>query len=472
MSRGLVLFLLAGIVGLTVGEKTCATSFSATSFNPLVSSFSAETGCFELGVGEEDELVGTVNARNVVKTQGPNQGQPCIRFEFRVRNGLGIRRAKVGLWNKEVPRNQSRFTRKRKFLDNEPSMVRVDACMEHIPTDDTCCSGEEFSPSLVLEAKVRMDDGKVRTASLVPIRAPPAPVTMRTPNVRRAQRPPDSLCLTNTIRACEVFTDLDAETFWTCNFTIGCQTVGGVPDFFGFNRFDIDEGKVQVAGLPGVDVAPNRFELSIYEIPASPTPPVPGAAYYAAEALTVVRRQAVSGQNREGLQTVIFDVPELPEIRAVAFALEALVLEQEDTRYAVRETARRVLLDFISFSEYRVETNSGPLELEMSAENSLFGRLPDTGIVGRIGSAICGFCLPLGAEPKGEWSVLPPGKPDDSLNEAQFPPEFARLPGNCIYEARIETIGNGCMEVDFEFPGMLEVEEVVQGQVVCKCVLI
>mmetsp|Transcript_21246 Transcript_21246/g.30876 ORF Transcript_21246/g.30876 Transcript_21246/m.30876 type:complete len:225 (-) Transcript_21246:300-974(-) len=163
MKYGLVVTLFLGICGLAVGEVATCASF----FNPLVSSFKSVPSCYVLRVEGEPAGIsaGIVSSSDVVKTQGPNKGETCLRFIFVVRDGLGIRRARVGLWNQEIPLSNARFTRKRKFLDTEPTTVRVDACLDDIQTEADCCTGEQTT-FLVAEAKVRMENGKVATATL------------------------------------------------------------------------------------------------------------------------------------------------------------------------------------------------------------------------------------------------------------------------------------------------------------------
>uniref|UniRef100_A0A7S0BSI0 Secreted protein n=1 Tax=Rhodosorus marinus TaxID=101924 RepID=A0A7S0BSI0_9RHOD len=161
MKYGLVVILLAGTCAWAVGDRTTCADF----FNPIVNEFTSLPSCYPLEV--EGEPVGIIKNNDVSKRQGPNKGETCVRFTIIVRDGLGIRRAKVGLWFQvlAIPLSNVRFTRKRKFLDTEPTRVRVDVCLDDIPTGSDCCTGENII-GLVAEAKVRMENGKVATAGL------------------------------------------------------------------------------------------------------------------------------------------------------------------------------------------------------------------------------------------------------------------------------------------------------------------
>ncbi|KAJ8903120.1 hypothetical protein NDN08_006435 [Rhodosorus marinus] len=440
MKYGLVVILVAGIVGLTVGEaSTCADYF-----NPLVSSFTASHGCYGLEV--DGTAVGFVNSSDVVKTQGPNKGEKCFRFTFVVRDGLGIRRAKVGLWLRDIPSDNARFTRKRKFLDSEPTTVRVDACLDDIQTERDCCSGGGGNLLLVGEAKVRMEDGKVRTASLVGNRSP-TPVRLQA-----SDSPPASSTIscpdTSPISACDPSAGEDAE-FLTCGLELSCKELGEEPLYVGINRIDIDGGTVQLVASPlrgAQEILPSQLELTVYEgIPTSTEAPMP------AEAKTVIRRPASSLLIEDSSSSLFatFSVPELSGLpSSVAFAVEFVNPEVVDIRYSVRASLeiQRNLIQFVSFrsSPALMFAATGPLNVGKSAVSSLYGELPSEGVVGRIGSVICGYCIPayLG-NTLGEWVTLEPNQ-TQGLNEGQFDFSLARLPNRCIFEAEIEMIGSEC----------------------------
>ncbi|KAJ8905627.1 hypothetical protein NDN08_002133 [Rhodosorus marinus] len=462
MKHGLVVILLAGIFGLTVGDDaTCATFF-----NPLVSYYTISPSCYTLEV--EDETVGTVSNSDVVKTQGPNKGETCIRFTFVVRNGLGIRRAKLGLWLRDIPLDQARFTRKRKFLDSEPNTVRVDACLDDIQTEGDCCSEESSTPLLVVEAKVRMEDGKVRTARLVgndgaPVRQQVSDPPLATSDITcRPQALSPSLL-------CDRVSDQDGIPFWACRVALSCLVVGSPPEFGGINRIDKFAGTVQVVIVPAeTEFEPGAIELTLYE------PMIPlrtSGNSIRANANTVVRRPAASVQDFGSFSIVTFAVPELAELFIVAFTVEFAFTPP--LRYSVRaQEKQRDLVEFISFFTGQVVANSGPYK-GLQATDSYFGGpleppglLEDVTVVGRIGSVVCGYCFNSNLPPRGEWEVLQSGQPE-GLNEGQFSAELARQPGRCIFDAQIGSFGSVCGPPGAL--GILQYQDIVKGQVVCKC---
>ncbi|KAJ8901008.1 hypothetical protein NDN08_004870 [Rhodosorus marinus] len=481
MKNWVVLILLLGVFGLSCGEV--ATS-CATFFNPQLSVYTPEEECFDLEI--RGEIVGSVQSSGHVKRQGPNDEELCIRFEFWVRDGLGIKRARVGLWNKEVPLGKNRFTRKRVFA-NDPSMVRVDVCLDDIPSETDCCMNTMFKPILVLEARVRMEDGIVRTAGLVPVR--PTEARLQVPNV--ARQGGNGVCSHESIsfRACELFLSEGGKDFWACRFNVMCDFIGGFPGFSGINRVDIDEGKIQAVGVPfeeGIDL--NQLELSIYEIPLSqgrPTAPPPGGSF-SAEALTVISRNPVRVLSTTELMIAEFDVPELKNVNGgfpmidttFGFAI-ALQLRQQlllNDRLAVRDLqpVTPLLLDFISFSSYTMKADGGgPVPDGSVAADSLFGPPLTNGIFGRIGSVVCGFCNDPETPPASittEWSSLT-STPFGSLNEGQFPSVAARAPGICLYSFNNEppelvTIDSPCPR---EQPRFFTDKPPIKGQVVCDC---
>ncbi|KAJ8908604.1 hypothetical protein NDN08_005309 [Rhodosorus marinus] len=422
MKHGLVAILLAGICGLAAGEAaTCASLF-----NPMVSSFRSLPSCYQLVV--ESEPVGIVTNSDVVKTQGPNKGETCVRFTFVVRNGLGIRRVKVGLWNREIPQTNLRFTRKRKFLDSEPTTVRVDACLDDIQTETDCCTGEE-TKFLVAEAKVRMENGKVVTATLSRSNVTGVPETVTCGNV-----PP--------VQACDhipVFENGDG--FLQCEFKFECENIGGEPEFIGVNRIDLSGGSIEVVISPSRIISPGSLQISVYEDPGT----APGAIAISARALTVFDRPAVAVEtfNDNSFAIATFLVSELPLLNAVGVALTTSVgTTPRDARFSVR-AEERISLQFIRFASLRVIAATGPLFLEAEAEDSKFGPLPDSGIVGRIGSVICGFCRPATFFPIGEWKTLPVPQ-TQPLNSGQFQAELFRRPGVCIFDGEPGEIGSVC----------------------------
>mmetsp|Transcript_34609 Transcript_34609/g.136496 ORF Transcript_34609/g.136496 Transcript_34609/m.136496 type:complete len:493 (-) Transcript_34609:352-1830(-) len=486
-----VLILLLGFFRLSYGEvKTCADFF-----NPLLSAITPEQACFDLDV--QGDIVGSVQSSGHVKKQGPNSGELCIRFEFSVRDGLGIKRAKVGVWAQGVPLNKSRFTRKRRFAD-EPNMVRVDVCLDDIVSNRDCCMDTKISPALVLEARVRMEDGIVRTAGLVPfVSVQPTRLQVR----KIARQLENGLCsrISQTDRACDSLSSEEGKAFWACKMDVTCDFFGGFPRFVGINRVDMEQGRIQAVAEPVADIDPESLELSIYEIPtAMVTPPPPGGAY-SAEALTVIsRRPATARIDPGGAMEAEFSVPELigadgpPRIDTattvgIAIALHVRVKAQTDNRLAVRAVAdsgRTFLLDFVSFGNYAfLATGDGPVENGLVSKDSLFGPLPTSGVVGRIASVICGFCydeeVPVSLR-RTEW-ILTPGRgpvpdfpsppplPLPLYNRYQFSSTRARLPGQCL-SFLLETpkavrIGARCADVGTSF----RVDRIIEGQVICTC---
>ncbi|KAJ8908618.1 hypothetical protein NDN08_005323 [Rhodosorus marinus] len=455
MKYGLVLILLAGIFGLTV----CEVSTCATSYNPLVSSYTSVSTCYELEV--DGGRVGIVTTSTVVKTQGPNEHETCVRFTFVVREGVRIRRAKVGLWleSSNVPLDNTRFTRKRKFLDSEPTTVRIDACLDDVRAVGDCCSGGGSAPFVVVEAKVRMEDGKVRTAALVdnrivPLRQQISGPPLATSDIACAERLlPSSPCIAFSAGSSSI-------RFEACPVQLSCDFVGGKPEFAGVNRIDLDAGIVQVVISPVAEnLASEALELTVYEPSPVPSPGTSIPAY----ANTVARRPAVAVEAYESFSIAIFLVPELSDLDVVAFALELVFTGPIDMRYSVRAfPQQRELLEFISFSSSQVIANSGPVEPGQLAADSYFGALPAAGVVGRIGSVICGYCEPL----RGEWEVLQPVQPQ-GLNDGQFVAALARQLGRCIYDAQIGILESVCGPAGEE--GILTKRGVFKGQVVCEC---
>ncbi|KAJ8901155.1 hypothetical protein NDN08_007006 [Rhodosorus marinus] len=386
MKYGLVVILLAGIFGLTVADVGTCANF----VNPLFSSYTISSSCFPLQV--EGETVGSVSNKDVVKTQGPNKGETCTRFTFVVREGLGIRRAKLGLWLGGIPRSNARFTRKRKFLDSEPTTVRVDACLDDIKTDGDCCSEERLIPALVVEAKVRMEDGKVRIAGLsFPIAG-------------------DTTCSTaQGSSSCTSIADANGDGFVACTLQASCSSIGEQPEFGGINRINRTGGVVEFVLSPGFSESnPPDFalELTLYEKQPEPlpsegiAPEAPTVSHLSeavpAQSSTVIRRPVVFIRNFDSFSVAVFNVPELYTLNTpvLAFAVE-LTDSEFPSRYSVRvedvEDKRR-LLQFISFASTPVFANSpsGPVPVGQIATNSLFGPLLDYPLVGRIGSVICG----------------------------------------------------------------------------------
>ncbi|KAJ8908617.1 hypothetical protein NDN08_005322 [Rhodosorus marinus] len=456
MRCGLVAILLVGIFGLTSGEVSTCARF----FNPLVSSFTSITACYELEV--DGETVGVVSNSDVVKTQGPNQGETCIRFTFVVRDGLGIRRAKVGLWNGGgFPRDKTRFTRKRKFLESEPTRVRIDACLDDIRSVADCCTGEGSFPFFVAEAKVRMEDGKVRTAILVdrsvaPVRQQVSDNPLAASEITCEGIPPGK-------SRCDRISDQNEIIFWLCTVQLSCSTVGDEPQFAGINRINRATKTVQFVVSPVAwELYPEELELTVYE-----ATPVASRLSIPAQANTVVRRPAESIQHFESFSIATFAVQELNALSVVAFAVEFVVGGPIDVRFSVRAVPQtRELLEFIGFADAQVIADSGPLSLGQLATNSYFGPLPDAAVVGRIGSVICGYCLNPSLPPRGEWEVLTSGEPE-GLNGGQFEAELARQPGRCIFDAQIRDVGSVCGPAGEE--GILQVRDTVKGQVVCEC---
>ncbi|KAJ8908615.1 hypothetical protein NDN08_005320 [Rhodosorus marinus] len=443
MKYGLVVILVAGIFGLAIADVATCASF----FNPLVSSLGFSRYCLALEV--EGETVGIVSNSDVVKTQGPNMGETCIRFIFIVRAGVGIRRAKLGLWAGDIPNGKARFTRKRKFLDSEPTAVRVDACLDDIRTDRDCCSQQFLAPSLLVEAKVRMEDGKVRTAKLG------GPAT----------RMAGITCLpTQDFISCTSIDDENGLEFLACGLEGSCSFIGGQPEFAGINRINRDSSTIQVVFSPAaLDLQPEALELTVYEGVPSPSP----GSSIPAEARTVIRRQAASVGFSDSFSIAVFLVPELSTLNIAAFALERVAPNPVPLRYSVRAVEQpRQLLEFISFASAEVYANSGPLIVGQPATNSYFGPLLDYAVVGRIGSVICGYCLNSSLPPTGEWRSLQLGQPE-GLNEGQFDVELARQPGRCIFDAQIGSFGSVCGPAGEE--GILQFQDTVKGQVVCGC---
>lgn len=425
MKYGLVVILLAGICGLAVGRiNTCAVFF-----NPFVNSFRSVQSCYPLVV--EGLPVGIVTNKDVVKTQGPNKGETCVRFTFVVRNGLGIRRAKVGLWNREIPNTNVRFTRKRKFLDSEPTTVRVDACLDDIPAEDNCCR-EEQTTFLVAEAKVRMENGKVATATLFPTKF----IGDSFPGAVTCGNDPQQI-------ACGHGGDYEnGDGFIQCELKVECDNIGGEPAFIGINRIDRAAGNIQVVLSPPVQgLLPESLQISVYEDPGA------SAINIAAEARTVIDRPASALETfGENLYTIAtFVVPELVVLNAVAFALTIRTAIPREARYSVRAgvPGELALQQFLRFSSLPVFANTGPLTIGLIAEDSFFGPIPDNSVVGRIGSVICGFCLPADFSPRGEWRTLPIPQ-TQPLNSDQFDAQLARRRGVCIFEGEVFSIGRVC----------------------------
>mmetsp|Transcript_2087 Transcript_2087/g.3104 ORF Transcript_2087/g.3104 Transcript_2087/m.3104 type:complete len:466 (-) Transcript_2087:339-1736(-) len=449
-----VVILLAGVYGLAVGEVATCADF----FNPFVSSFRSLPSCHPLVV--EGDAVGVVTSSDVVKSQGPNQGETCIRFTFVVRNGLGIRRVKVGLWNREIPLTNARFTRKRKFLDSEPATVRVDACLDDIQTEADCC-GREEPTLLVAEAKVRMEDGEVATATLSGTHT----LTEDPESVDCGSLPP--------VLFCDPRGDYEnGDGFLQCELNVECDNIGGEPEYIGLNRIDPLAGELRVIIAPTVAASSaGALQVSVYESTEA------GAISVTASALTVRDRSAISVEVVAGntlgpgsLSVATFSVPELATMNVAAIAVTtSLVTTPEEARYSMRLglPGGLAVLEFISFSLLPVIAGEvGPVLPGVQAAASGFGPFEETEIVGRIGSVICGYCQPDDFPPRGEWSSLPIPQ-TEPLNSDQFAAEEFRLPDTCIFLGAPQKIGAVCGPPGEE--GLAEFADVVQGQVVCTC---